>query len=271
MWRKIFLVGKLSIRRKLLSLTGSFVKSALIILALMIFAACLPASGAEEEVLMIDDLLLGDDFGPLARAEITVDIEKNGNIVQIPQLVWDEGSRKNGLDLNKKILNFIGDYEAHLALAPGSCEIRSYHYVMGPSYINIIIIKDMQPQDGNIGEIKTYVYDYRFDEICEQSKTLEEYEVDVGAVNAWMTEGGYLPEGEKVRAAELSGAVLGFRELDLLYTVSVSTSDETEERRLYVFRWRDGSFEDEEYEGELWPRVMGAEQYLTYWLPMKQR
>jgi len=238
----------------------------------LIFAACLSASGyawAGEAIVLEESEIPGPNIGPLARAEITVDIERNGNIVQIPQLVWDEGSREVGLALNKEILDYIGDYETYLSGAPGSCEIRSYHYVIGPSFINIIIIKDMQPQDGNVGEIKTCVYDYRFDEIYEQSEMLKTEKVDVGAVNAWMMAGGYLPEGETVSAAELSATVLGFMELDMLYTVSVNTTDKAKERRLYVFRWKNGNFEDDEYKGEKWPRVMGAEQYLSYWLPMK--
>ena len=240
--------------------------------ALMILAACLSVSNAawadETIVIDLDDVLVPGWTEPLARVEITVDIEKNGNIVQIPQLVWDEGSREVGLGLNQKILEHIGDYEAYLS-SPGSIEIRTYHYVVGPSFINIIIIKNMSPQDGNVGEIKTFVYDYRFDEIYEQSEMFETYGVDIGAVNAWMMAGGYLAEGETVHAAELSGAVLGFRELDMLYRVSVRTAGTAEERRLYAFRWRDGNFEDQEFEGELWPRVMGAEQYLSYWVRMK--
>jgi len=248
-------------------------KKICLLLALIVFAACLSAGSAvfaaETIVLDLDDVVIPGDVRPLARVEITVDVEKNGNIVQIPQLVWDEGSREVGLRLNREILDYIGDYETYLALAPGSFEVRSFHYVMGPSFITIIIMKNIRAQDGNVGEIKTYVYDYRFDEIYEQSKMLETHKVDIGAVNAWMMTGGWLPEGETVRAAELSGIVLGFMELNMLYTVSVSTAEGAEARKLFVFRWRDGNFEDEEFEGELWPRVMGAEQYLLYWVPMK--
>jgi len=201
------------------------------------FAACLSAGGAawasETIVFDLEKHSIPGWTRPLARAELAVDIEKNGNLVQIPQLAWNEGCREVGLLLNRKILAHVGEYEAHLD-SPGNIEIRSYHYVMGPSFINIIIIKDMSPRDGNIGEIKTFVYDYRFDEIHEQSALLEAYEVDIGAVNAWMMAGGWLPEGETALAAELSGAVIGFMELDMLYTVSVSTAEGAEERRLYV-------------------------------------
>ena len=90
--------------------------------ALLIIALCLPASGGEGEPLVLEDnTILGINSAPLARAEITVNIEKNGNVVQIPQLVWDEGSREVGLNLNREIISYIGNYEAYLAGASGSC------------------------------------------------------------------------------------------------------------------------------------------------------
>lgn len=207
----------------------------------------------------------GIDYGPMADAEITVDREENGNRVQIPQLVWKEGSRPTGLELNEEILAFIGEPEQLLASEAGSCEVRAYHYVIGPSNINIIIVKDLNAKDGDVGEIQTYIYDYRFDEIYDEAEILEQSGANVRDVEKEMAAGDYLPEGERVARAELSGLVYGFLELDMLYTVTVQTADGGEENRLYVYRYQDILYRDDDSK---WPRVMGAEQYFGEWVPM---
>jgi hypothetical protein len=223
-------------------------------------------ASTEEHIVVEEEEAVGIDYGPLAHVEITVDLAENGNIVQIPQLIWDEGSRPVGLELNEEILNFIGDYETYLAGSPESCEIRASHYVIGPSSINIIIIKDMQPQDGNVGEINTYVYDYRFDEVDDGASLLATGGVDIDTVDTEMTAGGYLEESETAISANLSGVVYGFMELDMLYTVTVKTAGGEEEQRLYVYRWEDELYDGDEGDG--WPRVIAEEQYFSEWVPM---